>query len=295
LLSPAAPPRNQLGLLGLSLGLFIVAQGARSWTSILTVLGVIFFHELGHWAGMRWFGYRDLRIFFIPFFGGAASGKKEGAPQWQQAVVLLLGPLPGIVVGCAMLWANLALRSPLVQTIGAWLVAINAFNLLPLVPLDGGRLLNLLIFSRHRTLEALFLAVTSLGLVGLGSLLGAKVLMILGVIGVLLAPSQYRAARAAVALRERWPALPPRVSDADEPVLRDLFHEVRGYLRVQGKNAAKLCATAMRSVYERACVRPVSIAALFGLLAAYGAGFVLSAASVLAVALAHPGRHGPLH
>src|SRR5262249_38343070 len=144
----------------------------------------------------------DLRIFFIPFFGGAASGKKEGAPQWQQAIVLLLGPLPGIIVGCAMLWANLAFRNHRLQTVGAWLVAVNAFHLLPFVPLDGGRLLNLILFSRNRALETVFLAGTSLCVVGLGALVGAKLLMIMGVIGVILAPSQSRAAGAAIAVRK---------------------------------------------------------------------------------------------
>ncbi|MDR3637400.1 MAG: hypothetical protein P4L84_26585 [Isosphaeraceae bacterium] len=296
LLAPTAQQRNGLALLGLSLAAFVIFQGENSVKTVAILIGVIFFHELGHWAGMRWFGYNDLKMFFIPFFGGAVSGKKEGAPLWQQSIVLLLGPLPGIVIGCGLLWSNLALRSPLALSIGAWLVGINAFNLLPLVPLDGGRLLNLLVFSRHRVLEAFFLAATSLGLIGLGALLGGtKLLMGIGLVGLLVTPAQYRAARASLALRRRWSELPERVSEAGDPVLRDLFREVRGYARFQAKNAGKLYANTMKSVYERAAVRPVSVAMVFGLLAVYGAGFVLTFAAFVAVWLTLPGRQVLLH
>lgn len=295
--SPAESRQSRLGLLGLSLGLFVMAQGQgeRSWTMIAMAVGVVFFHELGHWLGMRWFGYQDVRIFFIPFFGGAASGQKDGAAQWQQAIVLLLGPLPGIIVGGVLLWGNLHWHSHLVQMAGLWFVAVNAFNLLPLVPLDGGRLLNLLIFSRHRALEAFFLVATSLGVVGVGALIDAKLLMGLGVLGVIMAPAQYRTARTAAALRARWPVLPPRVADADECVLRDVFGEVRKSWRAQqGPNLAPMIANAMKTVYEKAAIRPVSLGALFGLLTVYASGFVLTAAALVAMVLDHPAQQGPL-
>src|SRR5262245_2424702 len=44
-------------------------EGARSLpTAIAILVGVLLLHELGHLAGMRLFGYRDLRVLFIPFF-----------------------------------------------------------------------------------------------------------------------------------------------------------------------------------------------------------------------------------
>lgn len=68
----AAPGRGGLWLV-LSLIAFVLAgRGQQAPLELAIVAGVIFFHELGHWLGMKIFGYRDLKIFFIPFFGGAA-------------------------------------------------------------------------------------------------------------------------------------------------------------------------------------------------------------------------------
>ena len=68
-----------------SLVLFaLVLLAANNAAKVGILVGVVLLHELGHYAGMRLFGYRDVRIFFIPFFGAAASGVKERAPVWQQ-------------------------------------------------------------------------------------------------------------------------------------------------------------------------------------------------------------------
>ncbi len=293
LLGPEKPAANRLLTLGLTLALFAYTmRGGRSMQSLLILIGVLFFHELGHWLGMRWFGYRDVKMFFIPFFGAAVSGKKEGAPQWQQAIVLLLGPLPGILVGCVFLFANIARHDALIREIGLWLVGLNAFNLLPLVPLDGGRLLNLIIFSRHRVLESVFLVLAALGVMGLGMLLHAYLFVGLGVLGLMVAPTQYRTARAANAIQGRWPVLPSRLVETSEAFLRDLFREVRQFQRPIHQGTSKLCATTMKAVHERALVRPPSLGASVGLLAAYGAGFALAAAAVLAFVL-ESGRRMP--
>src|SRR4051812_4730695 len=108
-----------------------------SITELGLLVGVIMVHELGHALGMLLFGYTDVRIFFIPLFGAAASGKKRGAAKWKQAIVLLMGPLPGLIAGTVLLLTG---ASDLLRTVAVQLVAINAFNLLPLAPLDGGQL-----------------------------------------------------------------------------------------------------------------------------------------------------------
>ena len=114
----------------------------------------------------------------IPFFGAAVSGQKHAAPAWQRAIVLLLGPLPGLALGVALL---VAFRPPGELTVLAaiLLVLINGFNLLPFVPLDGGRLLSLLIFARHPVSESAFLLFSAVGLAVVGWLLGSWVLGLL--------------------------------------------------------------------------------------------------------------------
>jgi hypothetical protein len=137
-----------LAILVISLVLFI-GLGARknpvAFTA--TLVGVLLFHELGHYVGMRIFGYRNVRMFFIPFFGAAVSGQKTSAKSYQEVVVTLLGPLPGlclavVLIGVACIPAlGREYRLELIRA-SMLLGLINGFNLLPVLPLDGGRVSN---------------------------------------------------------------------------------------------------------------------------------------------------------
>ena len=104
---------------------------------------------------MQLFGYRDVRMFFIPFFGAAVSGRRGAVAAWKEGVVLLLGPVPGIFAAFALAAIH-ATQSPFGHQLALTLVAINAFNLLPLGGLDGARLLQHVLFSRRRWLEIAF-------------------------------------------------------------------------------------------------------------------------------------------
>src|SRR5262245_13311298 len=74
-------------------------QELKSFSGVVILLGVLLFHEGGHALGMRLFKFRDVRMFFIPLFGAAVSGRARGAAAWKEALVSLLGPLPGILAG----------------------------------------------------------------------------------------------------------------------------------------------------------------------------------------------------
>jgi Zn-dependent protease len=152
LLTPPKRNGNALLLLASAAAFALVALRDRSMADVLILLGVLLFHELGHLAGMKLFGYRDVRMFFIPFFGAAVSGRPMATTAWHEAVVLLLGPLPGIVIAIPALVFSIAFDSAIARDAAFMLIAINAFNLLPLAPLDGGRLFQLLLFSRQRLL-----------------------------------------------------------------------------------------------------------------------------------------------
>lgn len=230
------------------------------------LIGVLLLHESGHFLGMRYFGYRDLQMFFIPLFGAAVRGEKRGVPAWQEAMVLLLGPLPGLILGCGIYFLDLAAPQPILRTGATWLVAINFLNLLPFEPLDGGRFCNRLLFSRFRWLEAVTVVLATVGLVfvcwGPGwiglALSGGFALFVL-------APARYKTATAAAALQSRWPDLPPQPADLREEQWRDLFTITRGQF---GSNT-KLLAGQMKNVHTRALQHPESGGATFGLFALY--------------------------
>ena len=193
---------NTILALLISAAIFVMlAQGGNGWQPLALLIGVLVFHELGHLAAMRVFGYRNLRMFFIPFFGAAVSGRSYDVTGWKRAVVSLMGPLPGLVVGIALGIVGARHHSLFLIEAGVLSLALNAFNLLPILPLDGGRLMEVTIFARHPVLDAIFQAVTA-GVLLLGWFIGLKVLTILGVFMLISLPATFRLARVVQRLRK---------------------------------------------------------------------------------------------
>ena len=127
-------------LLVVSLVLFAGAGALDQAVRFLGVLiAVLFVHDLGHFLAMRWFGCRNVRIFFIPFFGAAVSGQNFNVAGWKKVVVSLMGPVPGIALGTGLgYFAWLVKQNPegfsfsheLLLEIATVCVVINGFNLL---------------------------------------------------------------------------------------------------------------------------------------------------------------------
>ena len=114
----------------------------------LTILfALVVIHELGHFFAMKFFRYKDLGIFFIPLLGAYVSGTKREVSQKESAIILLAGPLPGILLGISMYLLydsnpHLEVAGISFYTISLSLIILNIINLIPVYPLDGGQLLN---------------------------------------------------------------------------------------------------------------------------------------------------------
>jgi Zn-dependent protease len=137
--------KSKVTYFGLSLTAFIVVGlfVIKSYSSLtvydLVILTlVLFIHEAGHYLSMRRFGYRNLKMFFIPLFGAAVKGYSCTSVA-KESIAYLLGPIPGILIGCICIGIHY------VTGVNIWLnaaflfIVINTANLLPLYPLDGGR------------------------------------------------------------------------------------------------------------------------------------------------------------
>jgi membrane-associated protease RseP (regulator of RpoE activity) len=168
---------------------------------VAALVATLLLHEAGHYVAMRLFGYRDLRVFFIPFLGAAVSGRAQGVAGWKLAVVALAGPLPGIFLGAGLGLAGVVAGNARLVQLAGLMVAVNAFNLLPIMPLDGGRVLEAVLFGRHHLLRTGFHVAAALGLLAAGfhdwwfGVVGAAVL-----IGV---PGTYRVGRIVRDLRRQ--------------------------------------------------------------------------------------------
>lgn len=121
---------------------------ALVWVGIIFVSVLV--HELGHaLTGLGW-GQR-VQIDLVAL-GGVTRRNGPKLAWWKEFVIVLCGPLAGFLLGivafiCAISMANSA-SHPLILYIFEVTFVVNMFwtvvNLLPIIPLDGGQLLRIL-------------------------------------------------------------------------------------------------------------------------------------------------------
>lgn len=150
-------------VLYLAIGYFFFSS---NWIFLLIITVIIVFHELGHFIAMKIFKYSDLGIFFIPLLGAYVSGSKQEVSQRQSAIILLAGPVPGIIVGIILLLIPGNDSIMLSDTISLDEVAkasifLNLLNLLPIYPLDGGQLLHRLFLDNSQLIGRIFLVASA--------------------------------------------------------------------------------------------------------------------------------------
>jgi Zn-dependent protease len=159
----ARPPMfGKWALFGLSAVAFAAAFAFLwGWQRMLMLLGWLLFHEFGHYLGMVMTGHRARYVVFLPFLGMAAIGEKEDATPFQRLLVLFMGPLPGVILAGLTALFGAAAKSPIVLEAGMMGLALNLFNLLPITPLDGGQIVEVLLLGPRPRLRAAFTVVSA--------------------------------------------------------------------------------------------------------------------------------------
>jgi Zn-dependent protease len=102
-------------------------------------VALIFVHELGHVLELRRQGVPASAPLFIPFLGAVIGMKQLPDDAWKEARVALAGPILGSVGAAAFLVAADVSGSDLLMALAFVGFFLNLFNLIPIVPLDGGR------------------------------------------------------------------------------------------------------------------------------------------------------------
>jgi Zn-dependent protease len=97
-------------------------------------------HEIGHAVVIRAKGLRAGFMVFIPFIGGAVTLKDQPRSAYDDAQIGLAGPIAGTLASLGCLEIFKAGGNPLYLLIASLGFVINLLNLLPLGPLDGGRI-----------------------------------------------------------------------------------------------------------------------------------------------------------
>jgi tetratricopeptide (TPR) repeat protein len=185
---------------------------------LLIFVLVLVFHELGHVLAMSAFGYRDTAMLFIPWLGALATGYKENASLSEKVWISLAGPLPGLIIGIAISLAFPA-DSSWLKDASVMLIVLNLFNLIPIYPLDGGQVVDLLIFSRRPYLAVIFQSVGVLLLAAIG--LNQPLMMIFAALIALSIPHNFRLAKLRSDFKQDFPDLP---TDDREDLVRTVFY-----------------------------------------------------------------------
>ena len=109
------------------------------WQFAVGLVVLLFIHELGHVIEARRQGLPTSAPLFIPFLGAMIALKELPDDAWKEAKLALAGPIVGSL-GAAGFWlAGQALDSEILKALAFTGFFLNLFNLLPIVPLDGGR------------------------------------------------------------------------------------------------------------------------------------------------------------
>ena len=119
-----------------SIGAYTLLWGWRFAVGFVLLLLV---HEMGHVIELRRQGVPASAPLFIPFLGAVVGMKQMPKDAWKEAQVALAGPILGSLGAAAVWLAGEAIDSDLLIAIAFVGFFLNLFNLLPIVPLDGGR------------------------------------------------------------------------------------------------------------------------------------------------------------
>jgi Zn-dependent protease len=176
------PPKKSISLVSLTtmavklfksakmikLALAGVSMMIYSWLFSLTfaaaLLISLMFHEWGHIQAMKAYGIKTRGFYLIPFFGGFAMRDEKVNTRWQAIVITMMGPCFGLLMSLFYMLIYGLTGDLFFGALAVFNALINLFNLLPILPLDGGHILKNISFSMNtKGTVALLVALVGLG------------------------------------------------------------------------------------------------------------------------------------
>ena len=136
LLLPKAKLLTTSASMLVSVGAYALIWG---WKFAVGFVALLFLHELGHYIQLRREGVKPSGMVFIPFLGAAVGTRSLGGSALAEARVGLAGPILGSLATAALLPIAASTGDDFWYALAFTGFFLNLFNLLPVVPLDGGR------------------------------------------------------------------------------------------------------------------------------------------------------------
>jgi Zn-dependent protease len=191
---------------------------------MLALFACVALHELGHSLVAQRFGVSVKEILLLPIGGVARLGREPSRPV-HELLIAIAGPLVNVVIAIVLVlgsllvlgpgwfsggsFARAALEGPSLATFVASLlfsnVALAVFNMIPALPMDGGRVFRSLLAMVLGKLRATYIAATvgqllAAGLALLGLVTSNVILVLIGGFVFFGASQERSAAKAAETL-----------------------------------------------------------------------------------------------
>jgi Zn-dependent protease/CBS domain-containing protein len=118
----------------------------------LLFFGSVLFHELAH-SLLAIRSGKPVRSITLFIFGGVSEIGKEADQPGEEIRIALVGPVSSYLLAAVFggAWLLSRGRAPVIAEVSQWLSVVNVilgtFNLLPGIPLDGGRVLRGIVWS----------------------------------------------------------------------------------------------------------------------------------------------------
>lgn len=132
---------------GLFFAFFVLMALWTSWLFSFVLIICVMVHELGHIWAMRRSGISIQGMYFIPFLGAIIIPSGEIKSRKEEAFIGIMGPVWGFLLNLVFLAVLMVTRNPIFAAIAFINGLINLFNMIPVAPMDGGRVARSIVCS----------------------------------------------------------------------------------------------------------------------------------------------------
>ncbi|ARU55124.1 Zn-dependent protease [Oleiphilus messinensis] len=171
----------QVALIGMSLGAWGIIY---SWEFAAAIIGILIFHEYGHLRAMKKCGIPTKGIYLIPFVGGVAVGDSPKT-HWQEVYIAMMGPFFGLAMTLLFGIGYYFTENHFMGLVASISALVNLFNLLPVLPLDGGRVFKALALSGQKKAGLVTVGLLTIAGLAFAIKLGLMLLIFFLILGVL--------------------------------------------------------------------------------------------------------------
>lgn len=113
---------------------------AFGWLFAAGFVVLLLVHEMGHVIAAKMLGIPVSAPLFIPFLGAAIVMKQNPRDAWTEALMAYGGPLAGCIGSWICWFIALQFGERWLMAVASVSFVLNLFNMIPVPPLDGGRI-----------------------------------------------------------------------------------------------------------------------------------------------------------